>query len=237
MASFGTIAYFLFLPAETSTTCFKYSYAGKTWTKFVYPVKLVDYQILNVEDIRVYSLKKEYYFDKNLNDIYPNAHENVRYGDILDTFNEIDVIEYNTQNSITNKDLVTPIEYSFCTGQKTEQMSITKQFKESKIVLSVQHPKFTFPFTVDVSVDGDSHIVHKDLNTDDSLLKTSVEDVGAAGMTLTTSSNNLFNNICQMFLRYSGRGKTIQHTISGVSYFNFKFYMINYKYRILNVKQ
>ena len=116
-------------------------------------------------------------------------------------------------------------------------MSVTKQFKESKIVLATISPKFVFPFAIDISVDGTLYNIHKDANTDGSLWKTSETSVGATGMTLTTSTSNIFNIIRQMYIRYSGRGKTIQHIISGDSYFNFKIYMVNYRYRILNVKQ
>ena len=224
-------AYYLFIPQKYDTVCFKYEYARKIWTKFVYPVVLLDYCIRSVEDILLFSKDRAFYFNKDITDLYPNAAENLRYGDILEPTEGRDVATYieNVQ--------VTPIPYYVNSGQKTDRMSVTKQFKESKIVLATISPKFVFPFAIDISVDGTLYNIHKDANTDGSLWKTSETSVGATGMTLTTSTSNIFNIIRQMYIRYSGRGKTIQHIISGDSYFNFKIYMVNYRYRILNVKQ
>lgn len=225
-------AYYLFIPQKDNTVCFKYEYARKIWTKFIYPVVLLDYCIRSVEDILLFSKDRMFVFNKDITDIYTNAAENLRYGDILEPIEHPnDVITYieNVQ--------VTPIPYYVNSGQKTDRMSVTKQFKESKIVLATISPKFVFPFAIDISVDGTLYNIHKDANTDGSLWKTSETSVGATGMTLTTSTSNIFNIIRQMYIRYSGRGKTIQHIISGDSYFNFKIYMVNYRYRILNVKQ
>lgn len=227
-------AYYLFIPHESTTTCFKYNFVKKIWTRFTYPERFTDYKIISLDDIRLFTENKEYYFEKDLTDIYDNVEDNIRYGDYLDyrTIKTDSIEEAEDPYSF-----VTPFEYHINSGQKANNMSFTKQFKESKFLLATLNERYVFPFSIDISVDGALYNIHKDANTDSSLWKTSTNSMGAIGMSLAPNNADSFNIIRQMYLRYSGKGKSIQHCISGSSYFNFKFYMVYYRYRTLNIKQ
>lgn len=225
-------AYYLFIPKDTYTVCFKYEYSKRIWTQFKYPDVLVDYKLLSLDDIRLMSARKEYYFDKYLKDIFPDASDAIRYGDY----------PHVTQSSIDNYEInpdsmVTPIEFYLNSGQKADVMSTTKQFVESKFVVATLNDKDQFPFTLNISIDGTIHPIHFDVNTDSAFWKTAQNELSTLSTNFMFNETKAFNTLRQMFVRYSGKGKTIQHEIQGVSYFNFKIYMIYYRYRTLNVKQ
>ena len=188
---------------------------------------MYDYTIIDVSDIRIYaqygSVKYEYYFNKSYSDVgITDAYE---YGDIL------------TTEQLSNYSF-TPIEFFVDSGQKTDNISLTKQFVESKIIVATMDAKASFNLNVRVDIDGNTFDRHIDLNTDGALIRTDSEQV----LTLGTSSDyvetyNTFNTMRQMFLRYSGKGKTVRHILSGESLYKFKIYEIFYRYKLLNVKQ
>ena len=88
-----------------------------------------------------------------------------------------------------------------------------------------------------VNFPGDPYPIHIDANTDSAFWKNSLNDIGTLTTNFTFNNTDSLNVLRQMFVRYSGKGKTIQHEIQGVSYFNFKIYMLYYRYRTLNIKQ
>jgi hypothetical protein len=213
-------AYYLFTQSENKTVCLKYEFSRNLWTKHVYNINLIDYHIKNIENITVlqdnlteFSIEKDYETDKAYT-----------YGDIFTFKNGIPII--------------TPIEFSFDSGQKIDDLSKTKQFVESKIMLATLHDKDTFPLNVDVYIDGlEYKQMHFDAATDAAMWKTSEKDVLTLSSNLDSENKNLFNVMRQMILRYSGKGRTIRHVISGNSCFNFKFYVLYYRYKITHNKQ
>lgn len=231
------MAYYLFMPQSDKTVMLKYTYGSRIWTKFEYPVTLIDYEILSVDDIRLYTKEGyEYYFDKELKDVASgilsdDEINNIRYGDILtETVKELDSIELHPE-------YVTPIRYYLRSGQKTDNISTTKQFVETKLLLATLQEKDNFPMEVTINIDGSRHPLHWDTYTDGALWKTSINDVGVLNTNISSDNADVFNVFRQMFLRYSGKGKSIEHILSGVSYYNFKLYVLYYRYKTLNVKQ
>lgn len=217
-------AYYLYIPMKDYTLCFKYEYGKKVWCQFKYPVVFKDYGIKNLNYIYLYTTSRRYVFG----DAVDNS--KVRYGDRLEGPGDL--------NYETDPDsVVTPIEFYLNTGQKADVMSTTKQFVETKFVIATLNNKDQFPLEIDISIDGTLHPIHIDANTDSAFWKNSLNDVGTLTTNSTFNDTNSLNVLRQMFVRYSGKGKTIQHEIQGVSYFNFKIYMLYYRYRTLNIKQ
>ena len=217
-------AYYLYIPMKNYTLCFKYEYGKKVWCQFKYPVVFKDYWIKNLNYIYLYATSRRYVFG----DAVDNS--KVRYGDRLEGAGDI--------NYETDPDsVVTPIEFYLNTGQKADVMSTTKQFVETKFVIATLNNKDQFPLEIDISIDGTLHPIHIDANTDSAFWKNSLNDIGTLTTNFTFNDTNSLNVLRQMFVRYSGKGKTIQHEIQGVSYFNFKIYMLYYRYRTLNIKQ
>lgn len=208
-------AYYLFIPGDT-TLCLCYEFTRKIWTKYVYPVKLINYQIHTVENITVFDDNlNEYYFEKQLN---PDVFE---YGDILD-----------------NSGNITKIPFKFDSGQKADDISKTKQFVESKLILATLNDKDTFPINVDILIDGvEFKQLHFDSSSSGAIWKTNANDILTLGTAIDSDSRNLFNSLRQMLVRYSGKGKSIRHIVSGISNFNFKFYVLYYRYKNTHVKQ
>jgi hypothetical protein len=208
-------AYYLIIPNTVDTLCLKYEFSRKLWTKHVYPIRFTDYYMKSVENISIFSGFLEYSFEKE----YISENENELYGDVL-------------------VDGITPIPFMFDSGQKTDDLSSTKQFVESKIMLATLDDKDMFPLNVDVYIDGSEYKqIHFDSSTDGALWKTSEKDILTLSTNINSENRNLFNIMRQMILRYSGKGKTIRHVISGNSCFNFKFYVLYYRYKNTHNKQ
>lgn len=226
-------AYYLFIPDENTTTCLKYEYARKIWTKYEYPVRLYKYHIQSVDDIYVFSsLNKIFYFEKDIsfvNDIIPEEIPNLQYGDYLSAIRPYSGLDVTKCEAIT---------FKLDSGQKTDNLSITKQFVESKFLLATMSDKDMFPIDVSIYIDG-LHFknVHVDASTDSSFWKTNSQELGSLSTNFTNDNADVFNTLRQMFIRYSGKGKTIRHVVSGVSNFNFKIYVIYYRYKISHNKQ
>ena len=219
-------SYYLFIPREVDTLCLKYNYSRKIWTKYTYPVVFYDFKIMDVSDIRLFTRKDnriiEYYFEKEPSDIS----ECQTYGD------------YITTSKDSNGDYeVAPIHFCVDSGQKTDNLSLTKQFVESKIVVATLNAKDSFKMDVDVAIEGNVFKKHVDLNTDGALLRNSPDQILTLGSNIESPNADTFNVIRQMFIRYSGKGKTVRHVISGESLYKFKIYETFYRYKLLNVKQ
>ena len=226
--------YYLFIPRATDTLVFKYEYTRKIWSKFTYPVILSTAKLMEVHNILVIDTNGIVYdFDKSL-DWFKKKHnlEYLRYGDYL------------------TKDLVaTPINFYLDTGQKSSSMQYTKQFTESKFIIATVEVKDSFPIKTTIYVDGvnliashrhmlkDMQVITTDPNTDGSFSKTSPEDIGYLNTNVINDSGDTFNVMRQMILRYMGKGKTLRHVLEGSSSFNFKIYVLYYRYRIPHNKQ
>ena len=116
-------------------------------------------------------------------------------------------------------------------------ISLTKQFVESKLIVSTLSEIDNFKMDVRVDIDGNTFDKHIDVNTDGAFLRT-----GSNLLTLNTATNlyadaETLDTFRQMFLRYSGKGKTIRHIISGESNCPFKIYEVFFRFKYLNIKQ
>ena len=224
-------AYYVFIPQDdvknengavisVNTLCLKYDFTRKIWTQYTYPVDIFDYYIENVSDIKLFArtvngIVYEFIFEQ---DILTDG----VYGDCLTT----DLSER------------TPIQFLLDSGQKTDNISLTKQFVESKIIVATLDSKDSFAMNVNIDIDGNAFVKHIDLNTDGALIRSNDHQTLTLGTAQDYSVNSdTFNTNRQMFLRYAGKGKTIRHIISGQSLYKFKIYETFYRYKILNVKQ
>ena len=155
------------------------------------------------------------------------------YGDYYD--NTIDeLLQYGNAGIELNN---SQIEFIIDSGEKTDNLAITKQFVETKIILATQSSKDTFPLTITVKTDGIYQKLHIDCNTDSALWKNVITDIGTLSTDFVNNSSNILNTLRQLILRYSGKGKTISHYISGKSQCKFKIFVVYYKYKLLPVKQ
>jgi hypothetical protein len=132
------------------------------------------------------------------------------------------------------------ISFMLDTGQKTDSISNTKQFVESKLVFATLDDRDAFPFTTYVAVDGDPHVVTTDVSTDAPFWKTE-NSKGVLGTAFRLGGEDspaagAFNTLRQLVIRYSGKGKSIRHVIEGESFCNFKMYETYVRYKNLNVK-
>lgn len=234
--------YVLMMPRESDTVCLRYKYTDKVWMQEVYPVVMVDFNAKDMHDIRLYGKvngMSEFYFDRELTEIVNlKAYDlkDVPYGDILtDVFSDSAEIQ-KLQNADYSS--IVPIHFEIDTGQKTNTVSITKQFVETKLMFATLSDKDMFPIELTVHIDGDPRVHHLTL-ADNALVKTDIHSLGklGVGLTMNTAERDLFNVFRQVYFRYSGKGKSIRHIISGNSLYNFKFYEAYYRYRIPNVKQ
>ena len=235
--------YVLMLPNESTTHCFRYNLSNSSWTYCTYPVPVTSYHMNNVDDVLLYAntasgLVCTYRFDATLSQGLP-------YGDAIGfdaseglTSADVDALldTYYTNNTVSKS--IVPIGFELDTGQKTDTISTTKQFVESKLVFATEHGDDSFPMQLVVHIDGDPHIVTKDISTDASFWK----DNGVSGV-LNTTFNGLsptsdsFNTLRQLVVRYSGKGKSVRHILTGESLCNFKLYETYIRYKLLNVKQ
>lgn len=235
----GTDSYYmLMLPMANSTACIMYDYTYKRWNVHEYPFIALDYEMLNLNDIRItgYVLRDgskyygEYVINNDYSAVFSNVPENVPYADILNTIPNLDSW-YDLSSST-----FAPIPFTLDSGQKSDSLANTKQFVESKFNLATLHQKDSFPMRITVYIDGCPHVITKDVNTDAAFWKESTSHVGTLNTSFITNDSDIFNVFRQMFIRYSGKGKSIRHIIEGESLYPFKIYEIDYRYRNLNTK-
>lgn len=223
--------YYVFIPRTEDTLVFKYEYSRKIWSKYTYPVVLYKAKLFNVQDILVVDIYNNIYnFDKTL-DWYKEKLNvtDLQYGDYLN--------EYTSA--------VRPIAFYLDTGQKSSNMEITKQFTESKLVVSTKDNPDVLASKIKVLVDGiDLKVSHNTAIGNYNLMSPTYDNPAFSKnkpttllYTNNTNFDNDFNVTRQIMLRYMGKGKTIRHTLRGISAFNFKIYMLYYRYRIPHNKQ
>jgi hypothetical protein len=235
-------AYLLYLPIESATVCLKYEYVKRRWSFYKYNVVFETYKMFSVSDTRVFGSYldeplTEYYLNREYSDVCSNVPENIPYGDVLSPPNTPLSEAIHSWGSYTYDLDVIPIDFALDSGQKTDNLSTTKQFSETKLIIATLHPKDTFPMTILVHVDGTSYPITVDCSTDSAFWKTAQPCVGVLGASFSASTDSNLNTFRQMFLRYSGKGKSIRHIITGSSVYPFKIYELLYRYCIPNVKQ
>ena len=209
-----------------STTCLRYDYTLKLWTVCTYPILAVDYRIVSFNDIRIIGLVKhgtaEFKFDSDA--------VSDTYGDALPA----GLLEESSQDPY----VIVPIDFEWDTGQKTDSISVTKQFVESKLMFATEDNLEAFPMELTVHVDGDPHITTLDLNSDAPFWK---ED-GVRSLGVTNTAFRLGNDtgsklLRQLIVRYSGKGRSVRHILKGSPTSNFRLYETYVRYKTLNVKR
>lgn len=228
--------YYLFCVLENATVVFEYAYIRKTWTSHYYPIPITDYIQLTVDDIRVFSNNKYYYFNQDLKDLVgEEAYNFLPYGDYLHNTPE-QLKTYVTANPEVSETDCSSFIFKITFIQKSSNYALDKQFLESKFIFESLTPKATFPVTVDIHTDALLKPIHVDANTDSPLWRIDIKHLGTLN-TLFSNNNSLSTSLKQMFIKYAGKGKTISHSISGTSISQFKFYAIDCRSRILPTKQ
>lgn len=232
--------YILMLPTATDTMCLRYDYSSKRWTTHEYPFVATSYEMLSISDIRILGyvlddnrkIYGEYLLDASYAKVFNEVSETQPYTDCVRQISEV-----SNWEQLVNDGVLQPISFAFDSGQKADTVNQHKQFVESKFSLATLHEKDSFPMRVTIHVDGCPYVTTKDINTDSAFWKESVEHLGTLNTEFSTHGSDIFNVFRQMFIRYSGKGRSVRHIIEGESLYPFKIYEINYRYRNLNVKQ
>lgn len=251
--------YVLMLPETLCTRCLRYDYTTRVWTYHEYSPRFEFVKVRALDDIRLIGTSEdgpicEFLFDTEVDSLTFSADAapyvtDIPYGDIVtrdavsdeDAYGtgiEATVSELEEYLQDTDKHRVMPIAFELDTGQKTDAILTTKQFVESKMVFATLSPNDSFPMQVIIHVDGDPHITTKDISTDAPFWENSSS--GGALNTLfggVSSSSDNFNVLRQLIVRYSGKGKSVRHILTGESLYNFKLYETYARYKLLNVKQ
>ena len=243
--AFGTDSeYVLMLPISNSTLCLKYTYTTHIWSVHTFPVTLTSATVFGVNDVVCFGTTSngsfcEYHFDKDLVAAYGKDFD-IPYGDIV-TASENGIVPdlENFDNSAYDTPAqITPISFEIDTGQKTEALFTQKQFVETKFVLTTSAIGPAIDMNVTVTTDGERSVVTRDISTDGAFWKT-VDNVGMlnAPFSQVADTHAPRDVIRQLVLRYSGKGMSVRHIITGTSVSNFKLYETYVRYRLLNVKQ
>lgn len=223
--------YILFMPSETLTECLRYNYTTKIWEYHTYPVCLTKYVQTSVSDIELVSEDTLGYFKFDAADterfgdttlINSITADKLIYGDIL--------IHYVGADPA--KEAI-PFEIDF--GQKTSSISTTKQFVESQIMFCTLSEGDKFPLNTIVHVDGDPHVTNIDLTTDSPFWTQSGLDMGILNTNFHKGEgSDIFNTLRQLRLRYSGKGRSVRHILSGTSVCKFKLYEVYSKFKTIH---
>jgi hypothetical protein len=243
--AFGTESeYVLVLPEENCSKCLVYNYTTKLWNCLQFPVVFQYHVMYSLTDIVLFGNNSgggfcEYNFNKSFAEAYGLTDNQIDYGDVL--VEPEDGIEEGVADVIAgyaSPITVSPIEFELDTGQKTDAILTTKQFVESKMVFATLSPNDSFPMQILIHIDGDPHLVTQDISTDAPFWENSSSG-GALNTTFGGVSNESdnFNILRQLVVRYSGKGKSIRHILTGESLYNFKLYETYIRYKLLNVKQ
>ena len=235
--------YYIFIPFSNRTVVFKYAFNRRIWTRFVYEgVSFKTYVMYSVDDIRMFGTHNgvytEFYFDNTLENVYPEFTkgweieyiDNVPYGDFL-------TADSLKPTSTPDVDVPSPqpIEFKLDSGQRTDNLSLTKKFSESKFLLATLNSNAAAKINVEVYVDGNPYKIR--LKGDGIVYKDEPEQILTLGESVQSKDSDARNTVSQVFLRYSGKGKTIRHVITGSSLYNFKLYEVFYRYRPMPNKQ
>lgn len=219
--------YILMLPRESSTLCLRYDYSSKLWTVCTYPIVAQYYEMLNLNDIRIFGTTSEFFAEFK----FDSESSGTVYGDSI----PVAVVDESTQvTNIVPKTI--PIEFEWDTGQKTDNISIAKQFVESKLIFATEDDLEYFPMELTVHVDGDPHITTLDVNSDAPFWKEG-DSKGVANTAFRlgdTADTGVFR---QLIVRYSGKGRSVRHILSGRPTSNFRLYETYVRYKTLNIKR
>lgn len=209
--------YILMLPRESSTLCLRYDYSSKLWAVCTYPIVAQYYEMLNLNDIRIFGTTSEFFAEFK----FDSESSGTVYGDSIPGHTEIEVV---------------PIEFEWDTGQKTDNISIAKQFVESKLIFATEDDLEYFPMELTVHIDGDPHVTTLDVSSDAPFWKNG-DSKGVANTAFRlgdTADTGVFR---QLIVRYSGKGRSIRHILSGRPTSNFRLYEAYIRYKTLNIKR
>lgn len=215
--------YVLMLPHENSqTVCIRYNYSDKTWVVCEYPIIAKSYSLHTVDDIRIIGVREdgiwcEFQFDA----ARPTNSLDTGYGDCLDG------------------KTVKPFEFEWDTGQKTAGLSQDKRFVETKLVFATDDVPELPTMSLVIAVDGDPHIFREDVHSDAfTTTQTGVSSKLGTGMRLSNVGDSTAYSdkgiIRQYVARYSGRGRSVRHILSGKAVCNFRIYESYIRYK--NIK-
>lgn len=239
--------YFLFSRVEemedgTLTIAFVYDLNKNVWIINHYYKDFTDYVQINTSDVKLVSQYVHYHFNKSFKELLDsNVLDYIKYKDYYDKTVE-DLNTWRDKNPLATPSDGTSINFEIDFGQKASNYTVDKQFLETKLLFGSKSEKDFFPIHIDVYTDG---LFYESFvnEADSALMKRNFTVVNPHVGTVNTSfiqNNNLSYTsgvIRQMFIKYSGKGKTIAHKIYGQSNSGFKFYSMNCKYRLLPKKQ
>ena len=239
--------YVLMLPEESTTKCLRYNYSTKVWTFHTYPVVFINCNVRSISDVRLYGyiatdshpVFGEYKFDGDFAKLSDMLYDNVPQADVLTPIDDLASLvtaELNPWEFLSSNGHLKAICFEIDSGQKTDVLGVFKQFVESKFNIATLHEQDTFPMQVTVCVDGAPAATTTHVSTDAAFWRTSPEQVFTMNTSLDIPDADTFNVFRQMYLRYSHKGKSVRHIVSGESLYSFKIYDINYRYRNLNIK-
>jgi hypothetical protein len=256
--------YTLFIPIQytNKTYCIIYDFNRQIWTLLEFPTYLLGLERFSTTEVYVKDSSAIYYFRETLsrllalgldewceeNDDSPNNYDlqmfinAVPYADYLTTKPK-ELIPLVIENATTNHSheetfgsIRTPISFQIDFGQKSSNYTMDKQFLETKFTLATLSIKDSFPIVIDIYTDGISRELHWDSNTDGALWKNSLDDVGVLNTSFAIKGQDYNGIFRQLIVKYSGKGKSIRHVISGTSKALFKFYSMDVRGRILPKK-
>lgn len=133
---------------------------------------------------------------------------------------------------------IQPFAFSADTGQRSGRPTVDKQFLEAKLNFVSLDDKDAFPLRISAYADGMPHAHAVDANTDSPLWRDSKNnDAGAASTSFGDADTSNVGIMRQMFIKYSGKGKTLRLALSGTSESRFAIHSMESRYRVLPKKQ
>jgi hypothetical protein len=232
------------------------------WTLYEYPIYLENIDVFSLNKVYLYTNSALYYFRESLDrllqlgldEYYQTAIEGTPQYDISIVKNAVPYADYLNSipkdlviavldNVVTSdsfvetfKNLATTIKFEIDFGQKSSNYTLDKQYLESKLILATLSSKEAIPLSLDIYTDGVSRELHWDANTDGAIWRTSLDSMGILNTGFGIDGQDYNGILRQLIVKYSGRGKSIRHVISGESKSLFKFYSMDVRGRILPKK-
>jgi len=228
-----------------------YNYAKGVWTRNVHRFFPTDaftngtsWRLLRSGDSAIVSYGKDIYDIPSV----PKCFADLTYGDYegplltnLALYADVDedgVVDDDPTQLASHDEFVRPIPFALDTGQKSSRYTVDKQFLEEKFNFMSLDDKDAFPLSIGMYADGMPHRHRVDANTDSPLWRDSkTMDGGALATTFGDDDTRNSGIMRQMFVKYSGRGKTLRITIEGESQSRFAVYSAESRYRVLPNKQ
>lgn len=224
------------------TKCLVYNYVTKVWQHYEYPIRVVDVLVKDINTIQLYgqwvgtldgAVDALSLYTLHLNTVqqpYDTPAQDVVYlGDLIP----------DGHSGYIQHVKRIPISFEIDTGQKTDTVSTTKQFVETKLVASTLHTKEdVFPMQLTISVNGEPKVITRDLTTDAGF-RTNLEN--GDGLVLGAESKTAQANIRkvpkQLICRYSGKGTSVRHILTGSSVYDFRIHEMYVRYKYPKTKQ